>query len=247
MYSLIIIDDEFKIREGLINLFPWSNIGFKIVGEFSNGKQALEFLQHNHVDVILTDIKMPVMSGIELSHILSEQNCKSKLVFLTGYQDFEYMQAAIINRAYDYLLKPIKYEELVICFERIKDLLDTENNMEQSTDPIDDQNNSYYENIIKTVCSYIDTNFKNATLKEASILVSLSPNYLSKIFKENFGITFSAYLFEVRMKKAAELLQDIHYKHYEIAYYLGYDNPKNFSRAFKQYYNVTPSEFREQK
>ena len=90
MYSLIIVDDELKIREGLVNLIPWEQNSFQVVGQFSNGKQALEFIKNKQVDVVLTDIRMPIMSGIELSDCLSKEYPDILFVFLTGYQDFSY-------------------------------------------------------------------------------------------------------------------------------------------------------------
>lgn len=152
------------------------------------------------------------------------------------------MHTAILNRAADYLLKPIKYEELLTCIENIRNKLDKKNNIR--TEPSVDS--SYYGQIIARVQEYLKTNYRTATLEEAAVTVNLSPNYLSKIFKEKSGMGFSDYLNRIRMEKAAELLKDISYKHYEIADLIGYDNPKNFSRAFKQYYHVTPREFRDQ-
>jgi YesN/AraC family two-component response regulator len=94
------------------------------------------------------------------------------------------------------------------------------------------------------VKGYIEENYREASLEEAAIAVNLSPSYLSRIFKEKCGFGFSDYLIRVRMEKACELLSDIRYKSYDIAYYIGYDNPKNFSRAFKTYYGKTPKEYR---
>lgn len=242
MYSLIIVDDEVKIREGIANLFPWEQNGFEIKGLFSNGKQALDYLQKNPTDVVMTDIQMPVMNGLELSTFIANEFPDTIHVFLTGYQDFQYMHTAILNHAADYLLKPIKYEELLTCIENIRKKLDKKNNI--STEPSVDS--SYYGQIIARVQEYLKTNYRTATLEEAAVTVNLSPNYLSKIFKEKSGMGFSDYLNRIRMEKAAELLKDISYKHYEIADLIGYDNPKNFSRAFKQYYHVTPREFRDQ-
>ena len=241
MYSLIIVDDELKIREGIANLFPWKDNGFEVTGLFSNGASALEYVKNHRVDVVLTDIQMPVMNGLELSRHLAEEFPGMIHVFLTGYQDFQYMRTAIQNHAADYLLKPIKYEELYTCFETIRQTLDKRYHHIPA-----ENNSSYYGQIIARVCDYLKENYRCATLEEASSRVNLSPNYLSKIFKQKSGVGFAEYLNDVRMKKAAELLLDISYKHYEIADRIGYDNPKNFSRAFRQYYHMSPREFREQ-
>ncbi|MDY3917949.1 MAG: response regulator [Candidatus Limivivens sp.] len=243
MYSLIIVDDETKIREGIANLFPWKQNGFEITGLFPNGQLALDYLKDHPTDVVLTDIRMPVMNGLELSSHLARDYPEIIYVFLTGFQDFQYMRTAILNHASDYLLKPIKYEELYACFENIRQQLDQKYHVQPAAQP--EGGSAYYGKIISKVCDYLKENYRTATLEEASSQVNLSPNYLSKIFKEKSGVGFAEYLNGIRMRKAAELLLDISYKHYEIADQIGYDNPKNFSRAFKQYYQMSPREFRE--
>ena len=89
MYQVIIVDDEAKIRNGIAGLFPWSQLGFEIAGCFSNGKAAYEYTLANHVDLVLSDIRMPIMDGLELSEKLLEKR-DIKIIFFSGYQDFEY-------------------------------------------------------------------------------------------------------------------------------------------------------------
>ena len=103
---------------------------------------------------------------------------------------------------------------------------------------------AYYDQIVYDVQQYLKDNYRTATLEEAAAKVSLSPAYLSRVFKEKSGTSFSELMLKTRMEKACEMLADIHYKSYDIAYYVGYDNPKNFSRAFKAYYGQSPSEYR---
>ena len=103
-----------------------------------------------------------------------------------------------------------------------------------------------YENIIATTLIYLQESYRKASLDEAAERVNLSPSYLSKIFKDKSGKSFSDTLASIRMDKAKEMLDNPKYKSYDIAYFLGYDNPKNFSRAFKTYFNMSPSEYRNQ-
>lgn len=240
MYQVIIVDDEVKIRTGLVNLFPWNQLGFEVAGYFLNGREAYEFTLANHVDLVLSDIRMPIMDGLELSgKLLSQKNVK--IIFFSGYQDFEYVRQALRTGVIDYLLKPVKYDDLVDSLTRIRDMLNLEHNQSSAAEP---ETLSYYEKIINLVKHYLDTEYQTATLEQASRRVNLSPNYLSRIMKEHSDISFSDYLFKTRMENAARMLKDIGYKQYEIAYRVGYDNPKNFSRAFRQHYNMTPSEYR---
>lgn len=235
MYRLVIVDDELKIAEGIANLFPWENIGFE-VAYFSRGRDALNYICSHPVDVLMSDVEMPDLNGIELCRLIQDMNVL--VVFISSYQNYEYFRSAIQYRVEDYLLKPIKSGDILNCFGKIKEKLDLENQVKREETP------TYYEQIIGQVKGYLEENYKEASLEEAAVLVNLSPSYLSRIFKEKSGLGFSDYLTRVRMEKACELLNDIRYKSYDIAYYIGYDNPKNFSRAFKAYYGKTPMEYR---
>ena len=163
-YSLIIVDDELKIRQGLQTLFPWNEYGYEVKGIFSNGQQALDFLAHHKIDVVLTDICMPTMNGIELNQQINEKHLDSLVVYLTGYSDFQYMQAAIREHAADYLLKPIKHEELYTCLQKIHQKLDKKYHIL----PNAEVNSSYYRKIILEVVHYLEENYQNATLTEAA-------------------------------------------------------------------------------
>lgn len=240
MYQVIVVDDEAKIRSGIAHLFPWKQLGFEIAGVFANGKEALDFLELHPVDLILSDIRMPLMDGLELSSRLCELQPAPRIIFFSGYQDFDYARQAIKNGVFDYLLKPVKYEDLLDCLTRIRELLDQERGKPEAQE----ESLSYYDKIISTVQNYLDAEYQTATLEQAARLINLSPNYLSKLMKEHSDQSFSDYLLKTRMENAARMLENIQYKQYEIAYRVGYDNPKNFSRAFHQYYHMTPSEYR---
>ncbi|HHX60270.1 MAG TPA: response regulator [Epulopiscium sp.] len=242
MYRLVIVDDEEKITEGIANLFPWEELGFEVVRAYSKGSDALAYIQNNSVDVLLSDIEMPDVNGIELCAQIQEKDVK--VVFISSYQKYEYLRSAILYQVEDYLLKPIKFEELRKSFTKIREKLDKERglNPEELTD-----NETYYEKIISQVKNYIVENYRDCTLEDAALQVNLSAGYLSKIFKEKSGKGFQDYLVDCRMQKACELLDDIQFKSYEVAHYIGYSNPKNFSRAFKAYYGKTPNEYRNSK
>ncbi len=242
MYRLIIVDDEEKIVEGIANLFPWEQIGFEVVGKFQRAKDALEFAGKEKVDVVMSDVEMPDMNGIELCRRFHE-NGDVKFVFFSSHQNYEYFRSAIRQKALDYLLKPIKYDELLACFEKVKEILQEERKNDDCLTK-ETEAKSYYEKIIEEVKNYLEEHYKDASLEVAAERVNLSSSYLSKIFKEKSGTLFTDYLLKVRMEKACAMLEDIQYKSYDIAYYVGYDNPKNFSRAFKAYFGISPSEYR---
>lgn len=239
MYQVIIVDDEPRILEGIIHLFPWNNFGFEVVGSFTNGREALDYINaHPQVAVVMTDIQMPMMTGIELSQKLKNEDII--VVFFSAYQDFEYARAAIINHVTDYLIKPMKYDAMSACFERIRKTLDSRGQDLAASFELHDDQTDY----VATVKNYLKSSYKTATLEEAASLVHYSPAYLSSAFKADTGISFSRYLLQVRMEQAMRMLSDRSVKFYEIADAVGYLNPKNLTRNFKEYYGITPQEFR---
>ncbi len=224
MYQLIIVDDEVTIAEGVANLFPWREIGFAAKA-FCDSTEAMKYIQNNHVDVVMSDIEMPQINGLDLARQVSKKG--TKVVIISSHQNYEYFRSAIQLNVADFLLKPIKSADIIACFERIKQELDERNHIEP------EQNKSYYEKILDEVKKYIEDNFQEASLEAAAIRVNLSASYLSRILKEKCDFGFAEYLVKIRMEKAAEMLMDSHYKSYDIAYYVGYDNPKSFYMLLK--------------
>lgn len=240
MYRIIIVDDEPKIGEGLVHLFPWENLGFEVADFFTDGKTALDHINsHQDIDVVMTDIQMPGMTGIELSQNLLDSDII--VIFFSAYQDFEYARSAIINHVVDYLIKPMKYNAMEACFTRVKNLLDNKNPSKAVNPAVF---TSSHDNLVKTVKEYLQKNYRTASLEDAALLVHFSTSYLSSTFKAVAGISFSDYLMKIRMEKALSLLSDDNYKLYDIADAIGYVNPKNLSRNFKDYYKITPQEYR---
>ncbi|MEG1805321.1 MAG: response regulator, partial [Clostridia bacterium] len=123
-YSLIIADDEENIRTALINAVDWSEIGFEIVGEASNGIEALELIEKLEPDLLVSDIKMPFMSGIDLVRAARDIRPNMQIVFLTGYDHFEYAKQAIKYNILEYLLKPLSKSDIVTEFTNIRKKLD---------------------------------------------------------------------------------------------------------------------------
>ncbi|MEI7028161.1 response regulator transcription factor [Paenibacillus sp. y28] len=242
MYKLVLVDDEAEIRSGLSQYFPWGQIGFTIVGSFENGLQALEYIEAHPVDVLLCDVTMPVMTGLELARRLRENGSRIKILFLSGHKDFEYAKQALAYDVKSYIVKPTHYDELVEEFTRLK--LELDKTAPDSAGGEGGGQASFDEKIIAAIKSYVEQNYRNAGLEQAAALVRMNPDYISKYFKQKTGQNFSDYVVDIRMAKAAELLRDIRYKTFEISELVGYSYPKNFTRTFKKYYGVSPREFR---
>lgn len=126
MYNLVIIDDENIVLDYLENQFNWNKIGFNVVGAFYDGETALNFIDNNDVDAVLSDIKMNGVDGMEIVERLREHHSNIKVVLLSGYSNYDYMKNAITNKVFDYLLKPCKYKEIVDVFTRLYEVIKSE-------------------------------------------------------------------------------------------------------------------------
>jgi two-component system response regulator YesN len=132
MYKIILIDDEDEVREGIKRKTDWMACGFELVGDFDNGRDALDAVDSLNPDVVITDICMPFMDGLELTEYITERQRDVKVVIVTGYEDFDYAKQAIRLKVHDYLLKPINSEEFTGFLRNMK--LELDENRRQKED-----------------------------------------------------------------------------------------------------------------
>ncbi|QOT11653.1 response regulator transcription factor [Paenibacillus sp. JNUCC32] len=126
MYTILIVDDEPIVREGIRNRIQWSEHGYECIGDCENGRDALEAVTRHQPDVVLTDINMPYMDGLELSRHITERFPKTKIIILTGFDDFEYAQQAVKLQVTDFILKPVTAAELRDMLDKLKLEMDEE-------------------------------------------------------------------------------------------------------------------------
>ncbi|NQX67401.1 response regulator [Paenibacillus alba] len=126
MYKLVIIDDEPTVRFGLSNYFDWQAYGVEVIGDADDGDVGLELIEREKPDLVLTDVRMPNMDGIQMSNKLSERFPHIKIVFVSGHDDAEYLKSALQVKAVDYLFKPVNLSELAVVIQRVVDTLRTE-------------------------------------------------------------------------------------------------------------------------
>lgn len=160
MYKLLIADDEQRIRNGMANGIPWNEWGFEVVALAENGAEALKLVESVKPDVVISDIKMPVMDGMELMKELHKSHPEIKVIILSGYNDFEYMNSAIKNGVVEYLMKPTDLDEYEESFKRIKSILDEERLL---SDEFEKSKVYYLDNILNTMLlGYADNEVSSA-------------------------------------------------------------------------------------
>lgn len=126
MYTVILVDDEGEIREGIINKIKWNDLGFEVVGSAENGKETLELVEKLNPDVVMTDIMMPFMDGLELGEELAEKYPLTKIIIFSGFDDLEYAHKAIKLNVVEYILKPVNSNDMTETLIKLKKQLDDE-------------------------------------------------------------------------------------------------------------------------
>lgn len=126
MYTLILVDDESDVREGLLKQIDWGLYGFEVIGITDNGKEAYDIVDKLLPDIVITDIKMPFMDGLTLSELIKQKYPATRIIILTGFEEFEFAQKAVKLHIDEYVLKPFSCQELINVLVKIKLQMDDE-------------------------------------------------------------------------------------------------------------------------
>lgn len=249
MYTMIVVDDEMEIRRGFCTYFPWQEIGFEIRADFKSAQEAEEYLKEHQTDVLVTDIRMRGMSGIELIEAVRNAGVNMEIVVISGYRDFDYAQQVMKMRVRHYLVKPMKYAQIMEVFTEIRQELDAKNGVQnrEEVKPIQEKTEATKNEtneVIRRVKNYIYDHMEDVTLELAAESVRMNPQYLSSYFHQQTGEKFGDYLLKKRMKEAARLLVRSSMRIQEIAVRVGYSTANSFSRSFRQFYGMTTKEYR---
>ena len=242
MYRVFLADDEPWVVLGLKNLIDWGANRFVICGEALDGEKAWERIARLRPDLVITDIRMPGLSGLELMARLKEEKIHSKIVVISGYSDFEYARRALQNGCSDYLVKPVYEENLVQCLARIRESLETEPLMEQG-----EENDSEYlseKRMAEKMVLYITEHYREVSLQMMEKEFCLGGSTISSIIKRNTGKNYSEHLLDIRISIAEKLLRSSKESIANIAEQVGYNDYFYFVKVFKKATGVSPSQFR---
>jgi len=252
MYKVLIVDDEPAVISSLKRVIE-KDKRFFTTGEAFSVKQAKLKMEDQAPDIIITDIKMPGETGIDLLKSIIEQNMDILTIVLSGYDNFDYVHDAFIYGAEEYLLKPLEPNKVGKLLDKIAEKLDKRQNLgalvvKDSDDQ--DRASENYKNIADKMIDKIDHYLKSNLNEDHSLVVicrkfAISQPYLSKIIKKAKNCTYNEYLISLRIAEAKQLLRnrpDLLIA--DIAEAAGFSDQFYFSRVFKNITGKTPSEFR---
>ncbi len=234
--NIVIVDDEPKIARGILKLISAKD-GYKAVGIFCDAAEALTFIAQNPVDVVITDIRMPELSGLELIQQIRSKNEHIHIVILSGYADFAYAQQAIALGVTRYLLKPTNPDELLGVLEGMRGL--------SPASAAEPGKESISNLLVRNAVRYIEEKYAEPfSLKDMAEELFVSPNYLCELFKRHTSRNITEYLGDYRLKQAEKYLKQVACKVADVSTLVGYKDAKYFSTAFKKKYGMTPLEYR---
>lgn len=244
-YHILLVDDEEFALRGIEKGIDWDGIGITKVFKAHRKETAIRMLEDYEVDIVLTDIEMPEGSGIELIRWLKENQPQVISIFYTCHADFSFAQEAVRLGAFNYLLKPIPYAELEeILIKAIREAEEQRRRNKLAEILMPQQEDT--ESAIAVVKRYISENISmNIQREELAKMVFLNPDYLSKLFRKQEGMTIGEYITKKRMQLAAQLLKNTDLAVADISQRVGITDASYFIKTFKKAQGLTPQQYRE--
>ena len=249
MYKVVLVEDEDLIRRGLRFRMDWTGVGCVVAGEASSGEEGLRVIRAVRPDIVVTDIRMQGMSGIEmLRQSLAE--FEHSAIILSGYTDFKDAQEAIRLGVVEYLLKPIDFDELRECILRVTRKaarIETDERIRRLEGirglPLPDPNGIRNE-YARKMLEYIQGHYaERISITDLGELYDVSSTHLNAKFKAETGYTFHDFLNYYRISKAIEMQKEGRLKLYEIAERVGISDYKYFNKVYKKYVGCAPAKF----
>lgn len=229
MYSILLVEDEEKIRKGLANFFDWEKVNTKLIGVAQNGEEGFKEISTKKPDIVITDIRMPHVDGLEMIKRASKIHDFSTII-ISGYDEFEYARTALKLNVDEYILKPIDFEELSNA------ILSLQNKHDKTL------SKSYGEaqQFIDYINSHID---QRIYLDDLCRSFDLSSTTINDIIKNECKMTAVELINLIKIEYAISLLKLNKYKMYEIADMTGFSSYKYFSEVFKKTKNTSPTKY----
>ncbi|WP_239619063.1 response regulator transcription factor [Cohnella mopanensis] len=249
--TIMIVDDEPRTRQGLKRILETKESGRYQIVMADNGLAALELLDNQEFDLIITDIRMPGINGLSLVSQIADKQLPHKpvVILISGYAEFDYAQQAIQLGVVNYLLKPISKDKLIAAVEQALEAGEERNRVSVMSKIVDsrlmEEDYSALSKPIGDALLYVDEHMGQVFgLREVADHIQLNPSYFSVLFKEQMHMNFSEYVTRRKLQNAKEMLLRTKLPIAEIAERVGYQTTKYFHKLFKEYEGCSPGQYR---
>lgn len=251
MYKVIIVEDELIIQKGIHYKVDWLAFNCVVVATANHGLEAMQLIEEHRPDIVITDIKMPFMTGVELIE-QTKQKYQYEAIIISGFNEFEYAKKAIQMGVTDFILKPIDFTELYNALQKItekfqvskepspKDWRQIQPLIEVPKIQATNRDLKYVQEMIHYIQAHFD---EKISIQDLSHQMQISHTSLHTKFKKATNYTFNDFLNRYRIMKAIELMTEDHCLIYEVASKVGFLDYKYFSQVFKKYTGFSPSQF----
>lgn len=253
MWKVMAADDEAYMREALQKLIYWEGMGCELRAVGSNGKELVEQMEMEHPDIVITDVKMPLMDGLEVCKYVYETCPEAQVIILSAYSDFEYARTAIRYSVCEYVLKISVLEELPGAVEKAirnlkknrREFLPQESGMEERLAAIKGNPEKDTDSLYNQIVRFIEENYQSRiTLDDMAEKLHANRSYLSRLYKSRRGVNLFDDILRMRVEKAKEYMESKDWKIYEVSEAVGFDDTGYFSRVFKKYTGMSPKEYK---
>jgi YesN/AraC family two-component response regulator len=242
LYQAYIVDDEPLMVRGIIKTAPWAENGFAVAGSACDPVKGAKEILAAQPDVVFCDLRMPKMDGLAMMKYLREAGAGCEFVMLSAFGEFEATREFFRMEGFDYLLKPLQVPEADMVLEKVARKLAQKRNVISSIAFSPSQNKSFDD-----LVTYVLDNFNQKhTLASLSKRFGLSASYICNLFAKHYGSTLTVFLTDVRMREAVRMMRESDEQLKVIAICCGYSDYFYFCRVFKQYYGLSPTEYRQQ-
>ena len=246
MYSIFFVDDEPLVLESFMSSSVFLECGYCGGGYSINPLDAAQLIEKTNPDAVFTDLKMPGLSGVELTEQLKRGGYCGEVVIISAYGEFEEARRFFKLGGFDYLTKPVSEQELQKLLEKLSEKLSGKLSPEtlKTEDPFLPAATVSRE--LNAIAEYLHKNIAlKHSLESISEYFHFNPNYICNLFARHLGTTFVTYMKNIRMEEAAKLLQATQKPVKEIANLCGYKDYFYFCRVFRETYACTPTDYRE--
>ncbi|MBP3239414.1 MAG: response regulator [Oribacterium sp.] len=262
MYKILVAEDENIERKVLLKKLRAKYEGTASIYEAENGREALRIYREEEVKILILDIEMPGITGLQAASEIRREDKDAVIIFLTAFDEFSYAKKAVSVHALDYLLKPYDDKELFLSVDTAMHYVDEidqgklrslpvrgdERVLDGSRDrsnAVQEPENSSIRNGRKLMMDYVEKHYmEDISVQDIAGALNYSEAYFCKLFKQQFGTNFVSFLSEYRITRAKELLSGTHVNIKDIGKTVGYPDSNYFAKVFKRIAGKSPSEYR---